>query len=366
MQFTTPELSYKAYGYKNSNSPVVQFTKQLKLVPSPSTSEGGTPTYVIPDDKILIKIHYAALNPVDIKLRQVAFPLLAYFSRAGPYIGIGRDFSGEVVSVGSKITNVKVGEFIQGFYPGTFADGTVGEYFSVSPSELVFHPIPSNITPLQAAAWPLVFGTAITLASGLELEGKKILVLGGGTTVGRFLTQILHIEKAKEVVVTCSQSSREILTKYGATSIIDYKAHKNIANPVLESVKETGEFDHIIDCWGGNELFKHMNTIIKRGGYYKTIVGDYSGSSGGVLMCATFMGFYRMTMSKLNLSRYKYWLGLLPNDPTWMEKGCKYIEDGGIDIPIDHIYNFDEFDKALEKLEEHSAKGKLVVKVIGD
>ncbi len=53
-------------------------------------------------DEILVKIRYAAVNPVDWKIRQGYFS--SFLARNLPLI-LGRDFCGEIIKTGSHVTN---------------------------------------------------------------------------------------------------------------------------------------------------------------------------------------------------------------------------------------------------------------------
>ena len=78
--------------------------------------------------------------------------------------------------------------------------------------------------------------------------------------------------------------SGETLSTIGADTIIDYTKSKNIVIPILESVKSTGNFDYILDCYGGNDLFAEISSILIKDGRYYTIAGDYPGSSFSCLV----------------------------------------------------------------------------------
>jgi NADPH:quinone reductase-like Zn-dependent oxidoreductase len=49
------------------------------------------------DDEVLVRVHTASVNPVDIKTREGRYPLIR--EDALPYT-LGRDFAGEIVRVG--------------------------------------------------------------------------------------------------------------------------------------------------------------------------------------------------------------------------------------------------------------------------
>ncbi|KAI5905959.1 hypothetical protein K4G60_g5230, partial [Candida parapsilosis] len=66
MSFPQPKLTYKAWAYKNGNSPIEIVEESIDLVKN-SQGQG----YTAPPGKILLKIYYASLNPGEYKLYKV-------------------------------------------------------------------------------------------------------------------------------------------------------------------------------------------------------------------------------------------------------------------------------------------------------
>lgn len=343
------KLTYKRYGFKNGGSPLEIITDSFDF---PTDAQGN---FIIPKNKILIKIYYASLNPVDYKLKKIT-----YFPPFSLH-GIGKDYSGEIVGLGSNVKNFKVGEFVQGFHPGVITDdGTFSQYLLIDTKGLFkteIATVPQNISLEQAAAWPLVLGTAIKVIGDLPIKGKKILVFGGATSVGRYLVQLLQAEQAGEIVVSCSSRSQELVTELGATKIINYR--ENVLNRVLENVKDK-PFDYIFDAWGGNELFPHLKQILVKNGTYHTIVGDDPHS----FFTGTSKSFFRTFLSWLHLLDYSYQYVLLGAGGTgWINKAREYVANDDVQIFIDKIYKFEDLNDAIEYNKAGTAQGKLIINV---
>ncbi|EMG50675.1 hypothetical protein G210_1692, partial [Candida maltosa Xu316] len=202
------------------------------------------------------------------------------------------------------------------------------------------------------------------LMDKLPIKNKKVLVLGGATSVGRYLTQLLSIEGADEIFVSCSPRSEELVKELGATGIINYR--ENILNQVLENVKEK-PFDYIFDCWGGNQLFPQIKSILVKGGVYHTIVGDKTGSGVESMLAGTAKSIIRGIGSSLNLINYSYGYILLGNkNPGWIDKAQEYVASGKVKIFIDKVYDFEELPQAIEYIDTGRAQGKLIIKVKED
>ena len=67
----------------------------------------------------------------------------------------------------------------------------------------------------EASSWPTVFGTALLMSKDLKYKDSKVLVIGGGTSVGRYLVQLAKQGGAKEVVVTCSPRTEDVIKSLG-------------------------------------------------------------------------------------------------------------------------------------------------------
>lgn len=364
-------LEFNAVRFKNKNTPLAIKKTSLPV------KQDATGKLEVASDRILVKVKAAALNPVDLLLKSAVIPLFSFSEK-----GFASDYSGDVVAIGASAaakTSLKVGDKVCGINQVPFGDGTLGEYTLVNPFKKTGASIrrfPEKLTYEQAAAYPLVFGTAESLFdhSKHEKNGKnlnsfnKVLILGAGTSVGRFTVQLAkQVYGSEHIVVTCSGKTEPIARGYGATEVIDYTKHKNILNPVLESVKATGKFDAILDCCGNNDLFPQIGEIIKSrdvGGSYITLVGDAKiDYSKGIfpMLVKNLSAVFRGMKSRWGFLPYYYQLITLDGNDPWPDHVVEYFEKHNIEVTIDSVYDFDHFQQAVDKLESNRAVGKLVI-----
>lgn len=357
MSLRAPKITYKAWTYKNGSSPIKLVDETIDLVKGPNGE------YVAPDGKILVKINYASLNPVDYKVYQKTPWILSFYNTKK---GFGKDFSGRVLSVGANAqTDVKVGDIVQGLNWPIYGGGSCAQYLLVNPVWSPITTVPTNIDLIEAASFPLVLGTAMQMTRDMKFKGSKVLILGAGTSVGRYNVQLARIGGAKEIVTTNSSKTSELITGLGSTSQIDYHKHPNFLYPVLESVKQSDKFDYIIDCWGGDQLFPEIDSIIKKGGIYYTIVGDSPGVGWDAIV-GTAKARIRMIGSRLGLIKYHYTIGLLSSNRGnrgWINLARDLLQEGKLQIFVDSVYPFDELHEAIDKLENGRAQGKIVLEV---
>jgi hypothetical protein len=135
----------------------------LKLV-------GDSPIPTVKAKEILVKVHAAAINPVDYKLPKI-------LSMTGK--GIGLDFSGEIVQLGINVQDLKVGDAVYGIgSSGTLAEYCIAEASKVSKK-------PASIDHTSAAALPTVGLTSLqALRDNGLVSGARLLVLGASGGCG--------------------------------------------------------------------------------------------------------------------------------------------------------------------------------------
>ncbi|GEQ67326.1 hypothetical protein JCM33374_g990 [Metschnikowia sp. JCM 33374] len=362
-------LKFNAVKYKNNTSGFVVVEASLPV----EVSKGK---YLLPSpDHVLVKVHAAALNPIDVILKN-SFP--SWISRG--YKGIGMDYSGEVAAIGSQAaasTGFVVSDRISGVVQNFLGEGTIAEYILINVKKndgLNARKIPGHLSYQEGAAFPLVFGTAQTMFDGVQKGNsfEKVLILGAGTAVGRFCVQLASkVYGSKTVVVTCSQRTEETIRELGATSVIDYTKHKSILTPVLDSVKESGEFDVILDCCGNSDLFPQIKSILKArkdSGSYVTIVGDkkanfQTGSMGSLLLGNIKVGL-RAAKASLGFLPYFYREVFLDGSGTWPDKCVANLQEGKVKVSIDSQYPMSDIQKAVDRLQSNKASGKVIVNVV--
>ncbi|MSQ77514.1 MAG: NADP-dependent oxidoreductase [Nitrospiraceae bacterium] len=145
------------------------------------------PTPIPLDNEVRIKISYAAINPVDWKIREghLADMIPHHF----PLI-LGWDLAGVIDSVGRNVKLFKVGDKVYSYARKPEVQwGTYAEYITLDESMVSL--IPKSLTEEQSATIPLVGLTAWQALHDFSQikEGMTVLVLGGAGGVGGFAIQ---------------------------------------------------------------------------------------------------------------------------------------------------------------------------------
>ncbi|THY34115.1 GroES-like protein [Aureobasidium pullulans] len=296
-----------------------------------------------------VRVKAAALNPVDIQLMNL--PIWKYLPKffAPLEKGIAEDFSGIVESAG-KDSGYEVGDEVFGI-TFTLTGGTLQNVAIVNTKSSIVVKKPQDMSWEQAAALPLVWLTARTAISSVELfiqSNSRLAVLGGSSGVGMYVLQ-LAAQRGWEVLSTCSSRNAEFVKSMGATRVVDYNT-----SDVPQAV---GEFEPsaIIDCVGGTSCIGLANR-------YVTIVGDKTGrdSMGGA---ATYLWnpqmVVRTLLGKIGVGK-SYACVNLKFQKEWLEETLSLDREK---IIIDSTWEFDQAKEAFAKLNTGRATGKVIVRV---
>ncbi|KAH9328441.1 hypothetical protein KI387_000549 [Taxus chinensis] len=175
---------------------------------------GDLPVPTVGPEEILVKVHAAALNPVDFKLRADAFSHDKF----------------PVVIAGRPKTSV-----------GTLAQYTVVE------QHLVAHK-PNNLSSEEAASLPVALLTAQKAFDMVNFErGQSVFVVGGAGGIGSVAIQLAkHINGASRIVSNVSTGKLDFVKSLGADLVVDYTKQS------YDQVPE--KFDFVFDTIG--DLFK--------------------------------------------------------------------------------------------------------------
>jgi NADPH:quinone reductase-like Zn-dependent oxidoreductase len=173
---------------------------------------------VVKDDKVLVRVHAAALHSGDVfSMRGVPFVARIFVGLPRPkdYVP-GWDVAGLVEAVGKNVTRFQPGDEVFGACGGACA-----EYACAKGDKFVRKP--HNLSFEQAAAVPT---SACAALQGLRDAGKvrsghKVLINGASGGVGTFAVQIAKSYGA-EVTGVCSTSKVDMVRSLGADHVVDY------------------------------------------------------------------------------------------------------------------------------------------------
>lgn len=305
------------------------------------------------DNKIIVKVHAASVNPVDYRIRTGAAKQILRYKMP---LTLGHDFSGIVESVGSSIHSFKPGDKVYGRTPVT---GSFQEYVLVSENDIAR--IPSNLSLTEAAAVPLVALTAYQgIFDWIDLkENQSILILGGSGGVGHVAVQLARIAKAK-VYTTASEEGIQFLSGLGEIEFINYKTEN--FNEVIKGV------DAVFDM-RGKEALDLAFGVVKSGGSIASITyiptPSYAKKAGmGIFVENALKVATRKIRKRARKANIHFNSFLTQSNRAELEKISQYIENEQLMVKIQKIYSADEINEAIEEIMNGRTKGKLVIEFI--
>ena len=315
---------------------------------------GEMPDPELHDDDVLVQIHAASVNPVDLKIRDGKLKLILPYRL--PFI-LGNDLAGVVVRVGSGVRRFKPGDEVYA-RPDEDRIGAFAEFISIKEDAVANKP--KKLTMEEAASIPLVGLTAWqALVERANLKtGQKVLIHAGSGGVGTFAIQLAkHLGAI--VATTTSTANVDWVKRLGADIVIDYKKD-DFAN-ILH------DYDVVLDTLGGETLEKSVR-VLKPGGKLISIAGppdpDFAKEIGAtwILRLAMRVLSHRIRKeAKRHHVSYSF-LFMRPSGDQLREIGS-LIDSGAIRPVVDRVFPFESTKEALAYVEKGRAKGKVIVKV---
>jgi threonine 3-dehydrogenase len=187
---------------------------------------------------VLIRVHKAGICGTDLHIESWD-PWAA--KTIHPPLVVGHEFVGEVVEVGSNVTDFHPGELVSGeghvtcgrcrhclagqrhlcvntVGLGVNRDGAFAEYVAL-PMTNVWHHVPGIDEEVAAIFDP--FGNAVHTALAFDVLGEDILITGAGP-IGLMASAVARHAGARHIVVSEPNAfRRELAMRMGATAAID-------------------------------------------------------------------------------------------------------------------------------------------------
>lgn len=305
---------------------------------------GGPETFEIADmpiptvgaGQVLVRVHAAAVNPVDCKIRESG----AWAQVPMPAI-LGYDAAGTVAAVGEQVEHLAVGDEV--FYSARIfgRQGTYAEYH-VEDAEIVVKK-PSCLSFEAAAALPLAAMTAYdAIISFFHVSpGDTVLVHAGAGGVGSMAVQLAKVSGAR-VIATGRQDNTDLIRSLGADAVVDYRAvaFEDEVNRLTDGHGVDAAFDTV----GGNTISR-STACVRPFGKLATVV-SVEGSLAGMQMRnqTLYFGFMERTKPKI-------------------EAIARLASRGQLKPLIDRVYPLEAIADAHRKLEAGGSRGKVVIRI---
>ncbi|WP_053268278.1 NADP-dependent oxidoreductase [Pseudomonas chlororaphis] len=315
---------------------------------------GVGPEPEVLDNDVLVQIHAASVNVLDLKIKSGGFKLILPYDL--PLI-LGNDVAGTVIGVGAGVRNFKIGDEVYA-RPDDYRIGTFAERIAINESSLALKP--GNLSMVEASALPLVALTAWqTLVETANLKkGQKVLIQAGSGGVGTIAIQLAkHL--GAFVAATTSTANVDWVAALGADVVIDYK--KQDFSTVLR------HYDVVLNSLGNDELKKSLQ-ILKPGGHLISISGPPTPAFAAARGLAWPLQQVLRLLSfgirhKAKKKGIQYTFVFMRADGEQLRQITPLVESGSIRPVVDKVFPLQETAEALAYVDSGRAKGKVVVRV---
>jgi len=328
---------------------------RIEEVPEPEYSE----------NEVVIKVHSAGLNHLDIWVRKGR----ANLNLPKPHI-LGSDAAGVVAAIGANVTNVTVGDEViinpglscgccefcnRGEHSECISFGIVGlsrwgtfsELLAV-PSRNIW-PKPSHMSFNEAGAFVLAHLTAWRmLMTRAQLKpGQTVLIHGIGGGVALSALQLGKLAEAEVIVTSSSDEKLKRASQIGADHTINYKRVDDIAQHVKDITSGRG-VDIVIDTVGAATWPLDFSAV-RRG--------------GKIVLCGVTSDAKTVT----NL-RTLYWnqltiLGSTMGSEEDLHQMLKAVTKAKLKPIIDSALKLENIKDATGRMETGEQFGKIVIEV---
>lgn len=317
---------------------------------------------------VVIRVHAASINRIDVGMRQGYASSFVKWRAADtgqpifPFV-LGRDCSGEVVTVGDDVRRFVPGDQVYAAI-SPLRNGSHAEYVCVSEDHVSQKP--RNVDHKEAASLPWVAVTvwqALVQHGGLNESntgGKRVLVHAGSGGVGCFAIQLLKAWGA-HVTTTCSGDNIKFVHALGADVAIDYTSgdysstlSKHSFDVILDPMHYERSSIPLLKLYGGARYVSLRSSL-------HILKARFGNFFGGLLH--EWLYRFKVVSNRICGSRGFYYSIAQPSGDT-LATVAKMVESGEIKPVLGAVYSMDEMVAAHQHVEGGHTRGKVVVSMI--
>jgi len=312
------------------------------------------PEPALKENEVLVRIHAAGVNQLDLKLKNGAFKMIMPYRL--PLI-LGHDVAGVVTKTAAGSTLFKVGDEVFGRV-ADFKIGTFAEYIAVNEHDLALKP--GNISFEEAASIPLVGLTAwqAFVEKAKLQKGQKVFIQAGSGGVGTLAIQLAkHL--GATVATTTSAANFDLVKKLGADILIDYKT---------SDFEDTlSDYDLVLNSQDTPTLLKSLRTL-KKGGKVVSISGPpdvaFAKDAGLNWLMQTVISLLgRKVLKQATKLEVDYSFLFMKASGRQLAEIGKLIQAGVIQPVVDKVFPFSQVNEAMSYVNSGRVRGKVVVKI---
>lgn len=272
-----------------------------------------------------------------------------YQLKAEPPFTPGAEVAGIVSEVGSKVSNVKVGDAVATFLP------TGGYASEVTAHAQMLLPLPANMDMIAAGGFVLAYGTSHhALKQRAQIKpGETLLVLGAAGGVGLAAVQLGKLMGARVIAAASSADKLALCTAHGADAVIDY-SKESLKDAVKTLTKGNGA-DVIYDPVGGALGEECLSCVAWNGRYL--VIGFAAGPIPNLAA--------NRLLLKGAAAVGVFWGAFTAREPAVHAENFRelfdWLESGALKPYVSAQYPLAEAPRALQDMLDRKVTGKIVL-----
>jgi prostaglandin reductase 3 len=296
--------------------------------------------------EIIVKTHYAGVNATDVNISAGT-----YTPGAVPPIDLGAEVAGEVVAVGDKVTDLKVGDFVV-----TTTLGGYTEYYKVRSRYAIRVPEATpDMLSLVLSGTTASIGLSVT---GDMKSGETVLVTAAAGGTGQFAVQLAKLA-GNTVIGTCSSDEKaDLLRSLGCDRVINYKTED--LDTVLTAEYPRG-MDVIYESVGRKMFDTCVDHLAIRG---RLVIIGYITEYLAAPETVTSLRIYFKLLGKSASLRSMFLLHFIRQVPEHMAKLMELYQSGQLQVAVDPtvFQGVESVVNAVEYLHSGQNSGKVIVR----
>ena len=301
-------------------------------------------------EKVIIRVHAAALNRADLLQRKGAYP-----SPAGWPEWMGLEVAGVIEELGEDAEKSpwKVGDKVCALLGG----GGYAEYVAV-PVDMIM-PIPSGLSFEEAATLPEAYATCYLnlFIEGAFKPGETLFFPAGASGLASVGIPMAKAFGAYVITSVQTADHKARIAPLGADVVVDTSS-EDVVEVIQREAAQGHPIDLAIDCLAGEvigQAFPYVNE-----GCRWVLISTLAGVETRVPLRAVLTKGIQLKGSMLRKRSVEEKAGILS---SLTQKVWPKLESGEMKVSIDRIFPIEQAADAHKVLERGENVGKVVLKV---
>lgn len=307
---------------------------RLEEVPDPAPAAG----------QVLIRTAAAAINPVDVAIRQGVHP---YAKLVKPPYVPGAEAAGEVLALGPGVEGFRAGQRVFGrAVGGGYADRVLLDARGTAE-------LPASYSWGEGASITVAYGTAwnaLVIKAGAG-PGETVLIQGGAGGVGMAAIQLAKRLGCRVLATVSTKEKADFCRRLGADETINYK-QEDFAARCMELTGGRG-VDVIVELAACDNFDKDLDAIRVEGRLIVVGTGTGKGPKAEFRVPGVMTKDVRVLgMAAINLA---------PKLPEVFRRFGALLREGALKIHVDRQVRLEEANEAHDLVLSGKFLGKVVI-----